>query len=150
MEIRLDSSEEAHSDWLAKCKDRKTENFSIHLDKKRALETWLEHKGLFTDRSLFWSFKTKRHEWWCGSPCSIGFAFDDKRKEYGYIDLEAWDDGNGKFGRLKTSEENAKPQDDCAEGPVYSLFSGVDDGVFAVGCTIMCNTVYSRNDGLLE
>ncbi|KAF5689316.1 hypothetical protein FCIRC_1420 [Fusarium circinatum] len=108
MEIRLDSSEETYSDWLAKCdKDRKTENFSIHLDKKRALEKRLEHEGLFTDRSLFWGFKTQRREWF-GPSCYISFAFDDKRKEYGYIDLEARDDGgNAKFGRLKTSEENA-------------------------------------------
>ncbi|KAF5552830.1 hypothetical protein FMEXI_2609 [Fusarium mexicanum] len=108
MEILLDSSEEAYSDWLAKCdKDRNTEDFSIHLDEKRALEKRLEHEGLFTDISLFWSFKTKRHERW-GPSCYISFAFDDKRKEYGYIDLEAWDDGgNAKFVRLKTSEENA-------------------------------------------
>ncbi|KAF5601963.1 uncharacterized protein FSUBG_7945 [Fusarium subglutinans] len=108
MEILLNFSEEAHSDWLAKCgKDRKTENFSIHLDRKRALETRLEHEGLFTDRSLFWTFKTMRHEWGV-LPCSISFAFDNKRKEYEYIDLEAWDHGgNAKFGRLKTSEENA-------------------------------------------
>ncbi|KAF5962758.1 hypothetical protein FBULB1_13861 [Fusarium bulbicola] len=107
MEIILNSSEEAYLDWLAKCdKDYKTENFSIHLDKKRALETRLEHEGLLTDRSLFWSFKTDRREYW--GPCSISFTFDDKRKEYGYIDLEAWEHGgNAKFGRLKTSEENA-------------------------------------------
>ncbi|KAF5575107.1 hypothetical protein FPCIR_13300 [Fusarium pseudocircinatum] len=106
MEIRLDFSEKAHKDWLAKCKDRKKENFSIHLDKKRALETWFEHEGLFTDRSLFWRFKTQRSEW-CGPSCNISFAFDNKRKEYGFIDLEFWDDSDGKFGRLKISEENA-------------------------------------------
>jgi hypothetical protein len=105
MEIRLDFHEKAHTDWLAKC-NRKTENFSLHLDKKRALETWLEHEGLFTDRSLFWSFKTQRSEW-CGPSCYISFAFDDKRKEHEYIDLQVWDDSEGKFGRLKTSEKNA-------------------------------------------
>ncbi|EXK30620.1 hypothetical protein FOMG_13405 [Fusarium oxysporum f. sp. melonis 26406] len=105
MEIRLDFHEKEHTDWLAKC-NRKTENFSLHLDKKRALETWLEHEGLFTDRSLFWSFKTQRSEW-CGPSCYISFAFDDKRKEHEYIDLQVWDDSEGKFGRLKTSEENA-------------------------------------------
>ncbi|QGI87097.1 hypothetical protein CEK25_002053 [Fusarium fujikuroi] len=106
MEIRLDFHEKAHTDWLAKCRDLKTENFSIHLDKKRALETWFEHEGLFADRSLFWRFKTQRSEW-CGPSCYISFAFDDKRLEYEFIDLEVWDDSDGKFGRLKTSEENA-------------------------------------------
>ncbi|KAF5710955.1 hypothetical protein FMUND_9306 [Fusarium mundagurra] len=106
MEIRLDFSEKAHTDWLAKCKDRKTENFSIHLDKKRAMETWFKHEGLFTDRSLFWRFKTQRSEW-CGPSCYISFAFDNKRKEYEHIDLEVWDDSDGKFGKLKTSAENA-------------------------------------------
>ncbi|KAF5641422.1 uncharacterized protein FTJAE_4074 [Fusarium tjaetaba] len=106
MEIRLDFSEKAHTDWLAKCEDRKTENFSIHLDKKRALETWFEHEGLFTDRSLLWRFKTQRSEW-CGPSCYISFAFDSKRKECEFIDLEVWDDSDGKFGKLKTSEENA-------------------------------------------
>ncbi|KAF5630136.1 hypothetical protein F52700_7494 [Fusarium sp. NRRL 52700] len=106
MEIRLDFSEKAHKNWLAKCRGRNTENFSIHLDKKRALDTWLQHEGLFTDRSLLWSFKTQCSDW-CGPSCYISFAFDDKRKEYEYINLEVWDDGDGKFGRLKTSEENA-------------------------------------------
>ncbi|KAF5553617.1 hypothetical protein FNAPI_6694 [Fusarium napiforme] len=106
MEIRLDFSEKAHADWLANCKDCKTENFSIHLDKKRALETWFEHEGLFTDRSLFWRFKTQRSEW-CGPSCHISFAFDSKREECEFIDLEVWDDSDGKFGRLKASEENA-------------------------------------------
>ena len=106
MEIRLDFREKAHTDWLAKCKDPETANFSIHLDKKRALETWFENEGLFTDRSLFWRFKTQRSEW-CGPSCYISFAFDDKRLEYEFIDLEVWDDSDGKFGRLKTSEENA-------------------------------------------
>lgn len=106
MEIRLDFHEKAHTDWLAKCRDLKKENFSIHLDKKRALETWFEHEGLFADRSLFWRFKTQRSEW-CGPSCYISFAFDDKRREHEFIDLEVWDDSDGKFGRLKTSEENA-------------------------------------------
>ncbi|KAH7240100.1 uncharacterized protein BKA55DRAFT_519550 [Fusarium redolens] len=104
IEIRLDFHEKAHNDWLAKC-NRKTENFSLHLDKKRELETWLEHEGLFTHRPLFWCFKTQRSEW-CGPSCYIGFAFDDKRQR-DYIDLQVWDDGEGKFGRLKTHEENA-------------------------------------------
>ncbi|KAF4436146.1 hypothetical protein FACUT_6718 [Fusarium acutatum] len=140
MEIRLDFREKAHTDWLAKCKDRKTENFSIHLDKKRALETWFEHEGFFTDRSLFWRFKTRRSEW-CGPSCYISFAFDNKRKEYEYIDLEVWDDSDGKFGRLKTSEENAKPQDDCLEGSVPPLFGSVGDGHFAVRRTVMCSFI---------
>ncbi|KAF5662955.1 hypothetical protein FDENT_13231 [Fusarium denticulatum] len=106
MEIRLDFSEKAHADWLAQCKDRKTENFSIHLDKKRALETWFKHEGLFTDRSLFWRFKTQRSEW-CGPSCYISVAFDSKRKECQFIDLEVWDDSDGKFGCLKTFKESA-------------------------------------------
>ncbi|KAI1066890.1 hypothetical protein LB506_012060 [Fusarium annulatum] len=148
MEIRLDFHEKAHTDWLAKCRDLKKENFSIHLDKKRALETWFEHEGLFADRSLFWRFKTQRSEW-CGPSCYISFAFDDKRREYEFIDLEVWDDSDGKFGRLKTSEENAKPQDDCLEGFVPPLFGSVGDGHFAVRGTLMCNTMYPRNDGLV-